>query len=137
MSREQWGHGYWKGVTDAQSGKYKANISLEAKYWIANMCISNYDKSFDRSLYPVREWVWRCRFSGLSQNYAKRIYDYILNHNYFDFRPEGMALCYVTGSEKKTWDGDYFVLPLWNYTKEEWQEIADKLLERIKNENRN
>lgn len=131
MSREQWGHGYWKGVADAKNGRV-SDIALEAKYWIANMCISNYEKSYDRSLYPVKEWIWFCRFCGLSQKYARRIYDYVLDNNYHEFEKNEPLCCYVTGRPSGLWGGDYFVIPLHVYTKEKWQEIADKIREELK-----
>lgn len=134
MSREQWGHGYWKGVADAKNGKLDSDANVETMYWIANMCISNYPKAESRSLFPVREWIYYARFCGMSQTYAKKIYDHIFNVNHYNFRSSRTSTCYVTEGCGKGWNEDYFVLPLLDYKKEEWQEIADGLLERIRKE---
>ena len=103
MSREQWGHGYWQGVKDAETGKNKTRTDDEAAFMVCNMCIINADKDYDRSLFSVREFIAFCRFAGLSKKYAKRIYDYI-----FANEPYG---CYVSGHESGPWEDDYFVLP--------------------------
>ena len=132
MSREQWGHGYWKGVSDAQNGAVKGNIKDEAMYWIANMCVSNKRKTLDASLYPVKEWLSMCRFCGLSERYAKRIYDYVYTHNHFEFEPQRHSLCYITGDERNSWTEDYFCLPIGNYETAEWAAIKDKLFGKIK-----
>ena len=134
MSREQWGHGYWKRVEDAQSGKVRNHHTFrdEVKYWIAQMCRFNHSKTYDQSLYPVKEWIWCCTFSGASVRYAKKVYDYILNENYYDFDPECNCWCYVSGDPQDDWQDDYFVIPTSDHTKDEWTEIADNLLEKIK-----
>ena len=124
MSREQWGHGYWKGVADAQTGNIRLPISEDAKFWIANMCFANHKRDFDKSLYSVGDFISWVRFSGLSEKYAKTIYDYSLINNYFEFKPGRFSWCYVSGDCRSRWENDFFVLPLWDYTEEEWQNIA-------------
>lgn len=127
MSREQWGHGYWRGVEDAQAGKVRGNFPTEVKFWIANMCISNYYKSYDSSLFPVSEWVAYANCCGLSTAYAKKVYDYILRHDFYDFKPNEQSWCYVTGSAQSKWTDDYFVIPLSNYELQEWETMADNM----------
>ena len=125
MSREQWGHGYWKGYEDGVLGKVQSRLPLEAKYWICQMCISNADKDYDRSLFPVKEFSWLISFCGLTQHYAKRVYNYILNS---DNRADTYG-CYISGASNADWLDDYFVLPF--DSKAEWQRKADKLLDEI------
>ena len=127
MSREQWGHGYWKGVEDAQSGKVKSKFPDEVKYWIAMMCAANEYKSYDRSLYQVKDFNYD--FS-LSEKYAKRIYDYILLNNYYDFMPDEWSWCYVSGAQNEDWHDDYYVLPYGSYEPEEWCKIIDMFREK-------
>ena len=106
MSKEQWGHGYWKGVKDAQEGKAtEGDLFEDSCFWLAHMEISNQFKDYDRSLYPVEEFISRCWFSGLDKTYAKKIYIYVLEH-----QPLGG---YITGSGRAEdpWEKDYFVLP--------------------------
>ena len=127
MSREQWGHGYWKGVEDAQSGKIKSKFPDEVKYWIAMMCSTNEYKDHDHSLYSVSDFIFD--FS-LDIRYAKRIYNYILKNNYYDFRPNKWSWCYVSGDQFSKWDDDYFVLPYGHYSPEEWCIIIDEFREQ-------
>ena len=140
MSKVQWGHGYWKGVEDAVCGNIRVPIGEEVKFWIANMCLSNCYKTSDRSLFPVKEWISYAAFCGLSEKYAKKIYNYILNNNYYHFSSDGkVCWCYVSGDLRWDWKEDYFIVPHDDYTAEEWQSIADKIREKIKgesNENR-
>ena len=117
MSREQWGHGYWKGVEDATAGKVRLKFPDEVKYWVCQMCISNCNKSYDRTLFPVREFIWLCDFCGISERYAKKVYDYIILNEPFG--------CYVSGPANGSWDKDYFVLPVAD--KAHWQKIADEI----------
>ena len=131
ISREQWGHGYWKGVEDAQNGKVRSNFPDEVKYWIANMCCSNYRKDYDQSLFPVVEWIHYASFCGLSEKYAKKVYDYILNHNYYDFEPNTSYWCYVSGDYRNPWYEDYFVLPIGCKTLKEWEDTVDSLQEQL------
>ena len=135
MSREQWGHGYWKGVEDAQSGKVRKQYTFkdEVKYWIANMCCSNWGKSFDATLFPVDEWISYAEFCGFDKKYAKKVYDYILKNNYYDFEPGTYHWCYVSGSAKSAWYDDCFVIPIGNHTLSEWQQIVDELQEKMTN----
>lgn len=126
MSREQWGHGYWKGVEDAQSGTVKSKFPDEVKYWIAMMCSFNEHKDYDHSLYRAGDLILNY---NLSWQYAKRIYNYILNNNYYDFRPGRWSWCYVSGLQNSKWNDDYFVLPVSDYGPEEWCIIIDEFRE--------
>lgn len=127
MSREQWGHGYWKGVQDAQNGKIKSKFSDEVKYWIAMMCSVNEFKSYDKSLYSVSDFIFDF---NLSEKYAKRVYDYVLNNNYYEFRPNQFSWCYISGEPWDNWHDDYFVLPGANYSPKEWCIIVDEFREK-------
>lgn len=135
MSREQWGHGYWKGVEDAQFGRVRTDFQEEVKFWIAHMCCSNYEKSFDRSLFPVQEFIFYCDFCGVSEKFAKKVYDYILNKedSLYEFRKDRWSWCYVTGDARNKWHQDYFVIPVSDYALEEWQSITDALSEKLTN----
>ena len=128
MSREQWGHGYWKGVEDAQAGKVRSKFLDEVKYWIAMMCSTNEYKTYDKSLYSVSDFAFDF---NLSQKYAKKIYDYILNNNYYDFRPGQWSWCYVSGNSWDKWYEDYFVIPYSSYSPEEWCNIIDEFREQF------
>lgn len=132
MSREQWGHGYWKGVEDAEMGKVRTKIKFldEVKFWIANMCCSNWHKTYDATLFPVEEWISYANFCGMDIKYAKKVYDYILKNNYYDFEPGQYSWCYVSGSSKSKWYDDYFVIPINNYSLEEWQGFVDEIQEK-------
>ena len=131
MSREQWGHGYWRGVEDATNGVVRSiPFKEEVMYWIANMCCSNYRKDFDATLFPVAEWIEYASFCGLSEKYAKKVYDYILNNNYYDFKPQAYSWCYVSGNAKSDWRNDFFVLSISNYTLKEWEKIVDEIQEK-------
>lgn len=125
MSREQWGHGYWKGVEDAQAGKVRAQFPTEVKFWIAHMCASNYRKDYDRSLFAVSDWIRFARFCGMGETYAKRIYDFILRHEFYEFEPDRQSWCYVSGSARSNWVDDYFVVPWSDYELPEWEKIID------------
>jgi hypothetical protein len=137
MSREQWGHGYWQGVEDAQSGTIRKKYTFkdEVKFWIANMCISNCSKTYDASLFSVRDFVFYITQCGLSEKYAKKVYDYILKHNMYDFKPKVYCECYVSGDKRWKWFEDYFVLPISCYTRDEWQQIANKLKSKFEGGN--
>ena len=124
MSREQWGHGYWKGVEDAQIGNIRLPIDDEVKLWIATMCRFNSKSHYDRSLFPVSSFISFVYFCGMDEKYAKKIYNYILNHNYYEFKPNEPACCYVTGSWRNDWAKDYFVIPVHQYSYDEWTNIA-------------
>ena len=117
MSREQWGHGYWNGVKDALNGKIKTSIQDYARWLVCNMCISNSHKTYDKLLFPVQEFLWYCDFCGLSVEYARKIYDYIMIKEPFG--------CYVSGQKSNSWVNDYFVLPY--DTEENWQKRADQI----------
>ena len=118
MSREQWGHGYWKGVKDALNGEVMNDIADQARWWVCNMGVSNSHKAYSRLVFPVEEFLWLCDFCGLSIEYAKRIYDFILKNEPFG--------CYVSGESWSKWTDDCFILP--RGTKEDWQAEADKIV---------
>ena len=124
MSQSQWGHGYWKGVEDAKNGTVtKDNTELWAKFYCCHFMISNSDKEYDRSLYPVSEFIARAvGFDGISRNLAKKIYDYIMIN-----QPYG---CYVSGEHDAPWEEDYFVIG--NWTKEECYEELNNIKEEYK-----
>lgn len=105
MSREQWGHGYHKGVQDALDGKAEEPESTKelAEEMVKLMWRFNQSKFYDKTLYSVRELKAFMRFSGVDDNLWKRIYNYIL-HN----EPYG---CYVSGSPNSRPEEDCFVLP--------------------------
>ena len=131
MSREQWGHGYWKGVADAQAGKVIDNFQTEVMFWIANMCCSNEYKFENRGEYPVSEWIGMASFCGLDEKYAKRVYDYILEHNEYEFTPCRKTPCYVSGALKQPWRYDYFIIPIWAYSPDKWYEIMNCLRDKL------
>ena len=110
MSKKQWGHGYWNGVNDAINGKVKLGIKNEAMFWAAAMCVANAEKQYSRLVFPVRLFIAWCVGAGLSTQYAKRIYDYIIINEPYN--------CYVSGDAHSAWINDSFILP--NGTKEEW-----------------
>lgn len=103
MSRAQWGHGYWQGVKDAEFRKKRARMDDEAAFMVCNMCIMNANKDYNRSLFPVKEFISFCRFAGLNKEYAKSVYDYIMANE-----PYG---CYISGDVDWDWEYDYFCLP--------------------------
>lgn len=117
MSREQWGHGYWKGVEDATNGNVNSSVSDIARYFVCQMCIANKRKECDRLLFSVTLFRSWCIVAGFSDRYAKRIYDYILNNE-----PYG---CYVSGESWNKWTQDCFVLP--NLDDEDLQAEASKI----------
>ena len=108
MSREQWGHGYWSGVSDQKYGKVKKEYDFEhfVKFEIYHMSLSNKNKMFDRSLYPVSELICQFRFAGYPgdkcMECAKQVYDYVMK-----YEPLG---CYISGYHNDPWHNDYFVL---------------------------
>ena len=124
MSREQWGHGYWQGVKDAQMGKVKTQFPLEAEWLICRMCVENDDKDYDKSLYPVRQLISKLHFCGLDEKYAKRVYDYVMYNE-----PYGS---YISGNPRAEWTEDYFVLPFGYNKVSIWKERAQFLLEKMK-----
>ncbi|MBR0340801.1 MAG: hypothetical protein IJH64_00850 [Oscillospiraceae bacterium] len=104
MSKQQWGHGYWKGVQDAQNGDVRCNIEKVSKHWIKWMMQENADAKHSRLLYSVKDFsFWLTCVFGYTPEYVKQIYDYILNNE-----PDG---CYVTGQPFGEWIDDMFVLP--------------------------
>ena len=112
MSREQWGHGYWKGVKDAKEGKViqKDEIEKLSKVFVCVMCNFNRTKACDKTLFSVRElYIFATTIVGLSEELIHEVYNYILHYT-----PYG---CYVSGDLNDDWMKDYFVLP--NLTKEE------------------
>lgn len=127
MSRKQWGHGYWRGVEDAQAGRVRSEFPDEVKYWIAMMCSANEYKNYDRGLYSVSDFVFDF---NLQEKYAKRIYDYILKNNYYDFRKNEWSWCYVSGEQYSKWNEDYFVIPYSDYEPQEWCIIIDEFREK-------
>ena len=115
MSREQWGHGYWKGVNDAISGSVgKTDIERLSETMVCCMCRANQSKEFDKSLFAVSQaFTLFCRFSGINEEDFKNAYKYILNKE-----PLG---CYVSGNPNDDMMNDFFVLP--NLTDEYIQEV--------------
>lgn len=105
MSREQWGHGYWSGVRDAEMGKVKNHISIQSlsEFLVCHMVLSNRNKTHDRSLFPVSELCTMACFIGLPDKNAKDVYNYV-----FHKEPFG---CYISGAPGEHWTLDYFVLP--------------------------
>ena len=94
------------------------------------MCLFNYDKPHDKSLFSVRDFLKLVHFSGLDDVYAKRIYDIAYNKGI----KVGNRKCYVVGSESGSWEDDYFELPIDEYpTKQKWQSIISKYLDRSVN----
>ena len=122
MSREQWGHGYWKGVEDANSGKVRTPIEDEAKHAICLMCASNEKKEYDRTLFPVREFIAFCHMAGLGEKYAKNVYDYVMNN-----MPYG---AYISGGARNPWYEDYFVVPVWDEDADWWRRELNSIEEK-------
>ena len=127
---------YWEkqAIKEAQAQKKEPVIhpkritkaEYEVMFWIAHMCLSNKRKMNDKSLYPVKEFVSCCGFCGYTEKYAKKIYNYILEHNTFEFKPGFASICYVSGKNSQPWIDDYFVIPVSDYTEEEYQQICDE-----------
>jgi hypothetical protein len=103
VSKQQWGHGYWKGVQDAEIGNVTCDIKNACEYWIAWMKHCNHDKVRSRTLFSVRDFsFWLTFVFGYTPEQVKQIYDYILKNE-----PCG---CYVTGQPNGEWIDDMFVL---------------------------
>lgn len=111
MSQQQWGHGYWRGVEDAMAGKTRSPFPILEKIAICDMAISNANKDYDRSLFPVREFIWRCRMFGMPDGFAKRVYDYV--YKYGDIGSDATLGAYISGDPRAVWTEDYFVVPSW------------------------
>lgn len=81
MSREQWGHGYRRGVYDAQIGCVKCadilNLDTISKFMILHMMASNYNKNHNRCQYPVSEFYARGSFLGIEKDMLDNIKKYI------------------------------------------------------------
>ena len=105
MSREQWGHGYHKGVIDGISGKYDEKEILHPMFWVCHMNLSNIGKINDGSLYPVKELVTRMSLfydPSEAKIRAREVYDFVMNKEPY--------LCYVSGETSSNWKDDYFVI---------------------------
>ena len=111
MSRQQWGHGYWRGVEDAMAGNVRPPLPILAKMAICEMAIFNAEKDYDRSLFPVREFIAYCRASGMPDGFAKRVYDYVYKHG--DMASDATLGAYISGEPRAAWTEDYFVVPSW------------------------
>lgn len=85
------------------------------------MCISNADKTYDRSLFPVKELISFLALIGMDGKYAQKVYKYVQKNE-----PYG---CYISGHPKAAWHEDYFVLPF--DSKDAWEREADSLRVRM------
>ena len=126
MSREQWGHGYWRGVFDEKYGKVRKHCDIErsAKMALYDMARWNLDSYYDRSLYSVSSFCTFLRFAGVEDvdSYAKPIYDFVLKYQPLD--------CYISGDSNDPWYKDYFVISsLLRYSKEELTNKINELEE--------
>ena len=114
MSREQWGHGYYKGVEDALSGAITLTdyAPVAANFFICVLCGNGISKG---NLEPVP-------FSdlialGCDMELLKEVHDYILNN-----KPIGS---YISGAINDKWHDDSIVLPAtFSETKEYWDNKA-------------
>lgn len=118
-NRRYWENKAAKENQKTKSAKEKPKVELGASYWICRMVLSNWNKTYDKSLFPVSNFVSMCFFSGFSERYAKRIYNYILNNNYHELFPDEVYWCYVSGENSQEWVQDYFVLPFPEHTYDE------------------
>lgn len=106
MSREQWGHGYWKGVEDHAAGRVKDHIDIKK---MAEMCVlamvkMNAHVYEGRSLLKVSTFeTFAYRFCGIDTHTLDRVYDYILHNEPFG--------AYVSGAPDADKRDDYYVLP--------------------------
>ena len=115
MSNEQWGHGYWKGVQDANAGTVNRKFQDEVHLLVCDMCIENETKTYDKTLYPVIQLIARLN----DEKYVKRVYDYILAIN--------SPVCFISGPAYGPWENDCFVLP---YSPRRAKAIKAEILER-------
>lgn len=118
MSRQQWGHGYWQGVNDANSGKVKpSEPSAEDLTMLCMTFMVDHNRGeYDSSLFPVWGLV-----ASIGENDAKKVYDYSLKNQLIG---DGMG---------DSWTDDYFLLPAW--TEKECEEIRLKIrLKYVKEE---
>ncbi len=112
MSREQWGHGYHKGVQDALDGVVKEpyDIADITRDCLLLMWRTNQSKSYDRSLFPVSQFYAFLTLFGLDDNIGTRVYNYVLNNE-----PYG---CYIGGTPRSKPKDDFFVLTDLSYLME-------------------
>ena len=121
MSKRQWGHGYWSGVYDASVGavREKETIKDLTEKSLLLMAQFNESKEYDRSLFPVNQFIAYLLFCGYDRERAtqevKAIYDYTLNNMPFG--------CYITGGRNNLWLDDYFeisrLIRTWRIVKKE------------------
>jgi hypothetical protein len=123
---------YWERLAAKENSKNteckKSNSSFEREvmFWIARMCLSNKSKRYDKSLYPVSTFISHVVFCGFSEQYARKIYNYILDNNNYEFEDGSVAQCYVSGDKRNDWKDDYFVIPVFEFTEEEFATFANK-----------
>lgn len=119
---------YWERKAKKAKEFQTSNYDREVMYWISVMCLSNKEKTYDRSLFPVREFISLCVFCGLTEQYAHRIYKYVLQKDYYQFEKDEWVWCYISGSNnlKSNWVDDYFIIPIDSYTEEEYAQFKDK-----------
>jgi len=128
---------YWERLAEKEQNantdckKSGSSFEREVMFWIARMCLSNKSKSYDKSLYPVEQFISHCIFCGFSEQYAHRVYNYILDNNNYEFEDGKIAQCYVSGDKRNDWKDDYFVIPVCAFTEEEFVTFANRLLKYV------
>lgn len=106
MSREQWGHGYWKGVEDHAAGRVKDSIDIKKTAEMCVLAMAKMQRSAweNRSLVKVSTFdTFAYRFCGIDTHTLDRVYEYILNNEPFG--------AYVSGAPNADKSDDYYVLP--------------------------
>ena len=101
MSREQWGHGYYKGVHDERLGLVPIDWDIDelVSFFIRGLRIVGCGGNVEvKSAY-----IQFSLFGGLSDEIFKDIYDFILAHPGYDG-------CYISGHNDANWNEDVFIL---------------------------
>lgn len=133
MSREQWGHGYWQGVSDAQNDLVEEPIDIKSlsEFIVCQMCLIKHKRKDPDSLFLVNDAiVIFCGFAGLSKTTMRRIYKYILTNTPLN--------CGISGDNSgDEWTEDTFILPLWDRTLTEWENLAADIYESAHKEGNN
>ena len=139
MSKKQWGHGYHNGYESGYCDSLKEqcnyDFSDEVMFWYLNMCISNRHKTYDRSLFPVGEFISMLHFCGYDIYYAKKVYDWLMKYgegDYFKYNDTFYSF-YISGESWNDWKNDYFVIDPCDTDDEEneYYELKYKILDKI------
>lgn len=106
MSREQWGHGYWSGVRDAEMNGVKMHSFCIEDFTVEclrQMARFSRLRGYDFGLCSVKDFrAWILIEFADADKLAKDVYDYVMINNPFG--------CYIGGDQTGEWTEDYFVL---------------------------